>query len=132
MTTSEKITGRLAYYASHTPHQCALSLLNKQLEVEKSYTFVELHRKVLTISHTFSPKRGSAWHLLLFENSFLFLPYFLAAIRQGVLPCAQEIPNSPYKMDKLVQKISTYHISQVVVQESIYYKKWFQKFQTWK
>lgn len=74
-----------------------------------------------------SPKQDSEWYLLLFENSFLFLPYFLAATHRGAIPCAQETPNSPYKMDKLIQKISTYQIRQVLVQESTYHKKWFQK-----
>jgi|GEM_PF-1668261 acyl-CoA synthetase (AMP-forming)/AMP-acid ligase II len=116
---------RIAFHVDRTSTKRAYSKLNSRAEVVDYYTYEDLQRKLVGISQVLDVSEG--WVLLLFQNSFEFLPYFLACLHKGTIPSTQEIPNSSYKMDKLLGKIQKYGIAKVIVQQEVYHKKWFQK-----
>lgn len=109
----------------HHPVKPAYSRLNAKAEIEDYYTYADLQHRVEAISHALEAREGSI--LLLFQSSFDFLPYFLACLHKGVTPSTQEIPNSSYKMERLVSKLQKYNVAMVVVQREILHNKWFIK-----
>jgi amino acid adenylation domain-containing protein len=93
----------LAYWAQKTPTRSALSVLNANGEIVKTYTFSKLYETVDHMAAWLEPKvkRGERV-VLMFENTASFAISFLACLRLGVIGVPAPLRIDPRRIANIV------------------------------